>query len=293
MGAPIADFVVATNANDILTRFVNDGDMSIAEVVPTLSPSMDIQVSSNFERMLWVMNDGDGPRTAEQLQRFRQSGRLDVDDETRARWINGAFRAVAGDRRRGHRRDPPRPRRDRRARSTRTRRRRTLAARRLAGGHPVVTMATAHPAKFPDAVERATGVRPQLPAHLADLFERPERTDVVANDLAAVEDLRHACRRRRRRECLRRPDLADILVFAWIARYHPVSTFPPNVLHRVRFNEGRQHRSVTGIFFSTPTVSGPHPPRGRGNSWPQRHSNSPSWNPRTKTSCWRSPRHWA
>ena len=65
----------------------------------------------------------------------------------------------------------------------------TLAARRSAGAHPVVTMATAHPAKFPDAVERATGIRPALPDHLADLFERPERTETVPNDLAVVEDL--------------------------------------------------------------------------------------------------------
>jgi threonine synthase len=65
----------------------------------------------------------------------------------------------------------------------------TRAARLLAGSHPVVTMATAHPAKFPDAVERATGVRPALPEHLADLLDRPERTEVVANDLAVVEDL--------------------------------------------------------------------------------------------------------
>ena len=60
MGTPIADFVIATNANDILARFVDHGDMSVSEVVPTLSPSMDIQVSSNFERMLWVINDGNG-----------------------------------------------------------------------------------------------------------------------------------------------------------------------------------------------------------------------------------------
>ena len=64
----------------------------------------------------------------------------------------------------------------------------TLTARRLAGAHPVVTMATAHPAKFPDAVERATGIRPALPEHLADLFERPERTETIPNDLATVED---------------------------------------------------------------------------------------------------------
>jgi threonine synthase len=187
MGAPIADFVIASNENDILTRFVNDCDMSITEVVPTLSPSMDIQVSSNFERMLWVMNDGDGARTGEQLVRFRESGRLSIDPESMERWITPAFRAarstddeVLAEIARMHAEtglliDP----------HTATG---TIAARGLAGGYPVVTMATAHPAKFPDAVERATGIRPALPDHVADLFERPERTETIPNDLAVVED---------------------------------------------------------------------------------------------------------
>ncbi|MGI9031359.1 MAG: threonine synthase [Ilumatobacteraceae bacterium] len=189
MGAPITDFVVATNANDILTRFVEHGDMSTAGVVPTLSPSMDIEVSSNFERMLWVMNDGDGLRTAEQLERFRASGRLEIDPERRDRWIRGAFRASAvsdaetiDEMRRVHTEtglliDP----------HTATG---TAAARRFGPPeHPVVTMATAHPAKFPHAVELATGVRSPLPADLADLMDRPERIEVVPNDLAVVEDL--------------------------------------------------------------------------------------------------------
>jgi threonine synthase len=188
MGAPIADFVIASNRNDILARFVNDGDMSVTEVVPTLSPAMDIQISSNFERMLWVINDGNGPRTGEQLQRFRETGRLDVDRAGCDRWVSGVFRAARStdeetldEIRRVHAAtgvliDP----------HTATG---TRAARLRAGEHPVVTMATAHPAKFPDAVERATGVRPQLPDHLADLFERPERTETVANDLTVVEDL--------------------------------------------------------------------------------------------------------
>ncbi len=187
MGTPIEDFIVASNENDILTRFVNDGDMSIAPVVPTLSPSMDIQISSNFERMLWVMNDDDGPRTGEQLARFRESGVLTVSAEARERWITGAFRAarssdeeVLEEIRRVHAStglliDP----------HTATG---TRAARLLAGERPVVTMATAHPAKFPGAVERATGIRPALPDHLADLFERPERTETLPNDLAVVED---------------------------------------------------------------------------------------------------------
>jgi threonine synthase len=186
MGAPIDDFVIATNANDILARFVEDDDMSMRDVHPTLSPSMDIQVSSNFERLLFEMNGRDGGMTAEQLARFRSSGRLTVEADQRASWITGSFRAGSCDDeatmdeiRRVHAEtglliDP----------HTATG---TAVARRLASDRPVVTLATAHPAKFPDAVERATGVRPALPAHLADLFERPERTQTLPNDLVAVQ----------------------------------------------------------------------------------------------------------
>ncbi|HSM64820.1 MAG TPA: threonine synthase [Ilumatobacteraceae bacterium] len=192
MGAPIRDFIVASNTNDILTRFVGHGDMTTREVVATISPSMDIQVSSNFERLLFEMNGRDGGLTAEQLGRFRATGRLDLEGDQRQRYIEGSFRAAAFDdeatlreiarvhRETGMLLDP----------HTATG---TAAATMLTGldtdPNPVVTMATAHPAKFPDAVERATGVRPALPEHLADLFERPERTETVANDLAAVESL--------------------------------------------------------------------------------------------------------
>jgi threonine synthase len=186
IGAPIADFIIASNTNDIITRFVNEGDMSVREVVPTLSPSMDIQVSSNFERLLFEMNGRDGGLTAEQLQRFRATGRLVVEQDQRAQWIEGTFRAARFDDQatldeigRVHREtgmlvDP----------HTATA---TAAARALAGDHPVVTLATAHPAKFPDAVEQATGVRPPLPPHLADLMERPERIVQLAPVLADVE----------------------------------------------------------------------------------------------------------
>ena len=186
MGAPISDFVIASNTNDILTRFINDDDMSTRDVVPTLSPSMDIQVSSNFERLLFEMNGRDGGLTAEQLGRFRARGRLDVESDQRATYIDGSFRAASCDddatlaeigrvhRETGLLIDP----------HTATA---TAAARHLAGDRPVVTLSTAHPAKFPDAVERATGVRPPLPPHLADLFTRPERTQTLAHDLATVQ----------------------------------------------------------------------------------------------------------
>src|SRR5690606_33279031 len=97
MGAGIADFVVASNANDILTRFVTERDMSVRSVVPTLSPSMDIQVSSNFERLLFEMNDRDGGMTAEQLRRFRTTGRLDVEQDQYDEIITGSFRAARCD----------------------------------------------------------------------------------------------------------------------------------------------------------------------------------------------------
>ena len=186
MGAPIGDFIVASNTNDILTRFINDGDMSTRDVVATLSPSMDIQVSSNFERLLFEMNGRDGGLTHEQLDRFRATGRLAVEPDQRATFIDGSFRAAhstdaatLAEIGRIHREtglliDP----------HTATG---TAAARALAGERPVVTLATAHPAKFPEAVARATGVHPPLPSHLADLFDRPERTRTLPRDLAAVQ----------------------------------------------------------------------------------------------------------
>lgn len=187
MGAPIADFVVASNANDILTRFFEEGDMSIRPVVATSSPSMDIQVSSNFERLLFEINDRDGLRTAEQVARFRQSGRLELTEAARRRTLGETFRAVRSsdaeveaELRRVHQRtglliDPHTAAG-------------TAAARRRPGSQPVVTMATAHPAKFPDTVEAATGVRPRLPAHFADLFDRKERIELLPNDIEAVKD---------------------------------------------------------------------------------------------------------
>ena len=198
MGAPIHDFIIASNTNDILTRFVNEGDMSARPVVPTLSPSMDIQVSSNFERLLFEMNDRDGGLTAEQLGRFRATGRLDLEADQRERYVTGSFRAAAfGDDatlaeiRRIH--DVSGMLVDPHSATG------TAAARQFvgaSGGRPIVTLGTAHPAKFPDAVEDATGVRPRLPDHLDDLFDRPERTQVVANDLGAVEALVEALTRR-------------------------------------------------------------------------------------------------
>jgi threonine synthase len=187
MGTPIDELVVGSNSNDILTRFFATRSMDAEGVAPTLSPSMDIQVSSNFERLLFEMNDRDGGQTAEQLARFRTTGHLAVEPDQYERWLAPTFRAARVDdtdtlteiarvyRDCGMLIDPHTAVGIAAARQQRT------------PGLPVVTLATAHPAKFPDAVERATGVRPPLPAHLADLMERSERTSVLPNDLAAVQ----------------------------------------------------------------------------------------------------------
>ena len=187
MGLPIDRLVIGSNRNDILSRFLHSGIMAASVVVPTLSPSMDIQVCSNFERLLFELNHRDGGMTAEQLNRFRTTGSLTVepdqldavtavfdaarfDDETTLQIIATTYAET------GLLIDP----------HTAV----GLGAARSCRGLsavPMVTLATAHPAKFPDAVEAATGVRPQLPAHLADLLERPERTTTLPNDLAKVE----------------------------------------------------------------------------------------------------------
>ena len=190
MGAPIDQLIVASNANDILERFINHNDMSAAPVVPSLSPSMDIQVSSNFERLLFEINARDGGLTAEQLHRFRASGHLGVEADQRAEFIEGRFQASRLDD----------------AETLGVISRTYAEAGMLLDPHTAVgvgavaklhaagalhgttvTLATAHPAKFPDAVEQATGVRPPLPPHLADLFDLPEQFTVLPHDLAAVK----------------------------------------------------------------------------------------------------------
>jgi threonine synthase len=193
MGADIDKLIVGSNSNDILTRFFETHSMDMVPVVPTLSPSMDIQISSNFERLLFDMNNRDGGATTEQLNRFRQTGKLSVEPDQFAKWIAPTFRA--------HRANDAE----------------TLAVmKRIYGdsgmlvdphtavgiasaeacaqpGVPTITLATAHPAKFPDAVKKATGVHPALPDHVADLFDREERIVNLPNDLQAIEAFVASC----------------------------------------------------------------------------------------------------
>ena len=187
MGAPVRHLVVASNENDILTRFFESLAMTVTGVHPTLSPSMDIQVSSNFERLLFEMNGRDGGLTAEQLRVFRDKGTLAVEQDQYQQWIAPTFRAG-----RANNHDTLATIRQVHESTGMLIDPHTAvgvkAAREFAeDGVPMITLATAHPAKFPDAVERATGVRPELPAHLSNLFDLPEQSTDLPNDLAAVE----------------------------------------------------------------------------------------------------------
>ncbi|WP_136163227.1 threonine synthase [Sphingomonas flavalba] len=186
MGLPIARLIVATNVNDILHRALSSGDYSTGTVTATATPSMDIQVSSNFERLLFDLGGRDGQAMAAQMHGFEAtkamrltdaqlsgaaglfaSARIDADDMALAmRWANEAAGQVI---------DPHSAV--------------GLAAARAADldpAIPLVTLATAHAAKFRDAVERATGSRPTLPARVGDLFARAERCVSLPADLGAV-----------------------------------------------------------------------------------------------------------
>jgi threonine synthase len=190
MGLPVERLMVGSNSNDILARFFASGTMTAAPVVPTLSPSMDIQISSNFERLLFDMLSRDGAAVEDSLRRFRAEGRFSVT----AAQLDVALSVFSGHRVdeaetlatiadtwtrcAGYALDPHT--------AVGVATARAMAAT-VPADVPVVVLATAHPAKFPDAVARATGSRPALPARLADLFDREERFTVLPNELDAVQ----------------------------------------------------------------------------------------------------------
>ena len=187
MGLPIERLVVATNQNDILHRCLTSGEYRTESVLPSISPSMDIQVSSNFERALFQAYGGDGRAVAQLMEELAGQGHFTVSqgalEGLRAIYASGR---VSED-------------------QTSATIARTMGATgellcphsavgvAVAEAHlgeaPMVTLATAHPAKFPDAVEAATGIRPALPPRMADLFERPERMTEMADDRAALQAL--------------------------------------------------------------------------------------------------------
>jgi threonine synthase len=187
MGLPLSQLVVGSNRNDILTRFLEGGVMAMAPVEPSLSPSMDIQVSSNFERLLFDLLGQDGAKVAATLTGFRETGRFALGADAMAelrQLFDGArlddaetLAEIARlERETGELVDPHSAIGVAVAR-----------AKLRDPAVPMVALATAHPAKFPDAVERACGLRPALPPRLADLYERPERYETLPNDLTAVQ----------------------------------------------------------------------------------------------------------
>ncbi|SMC89035.1 threonine synthase [Primorskyibacter flagellatus] len=187
MGLPIDRLVVATNQNDILHRCLTSGDYHTSEVHPSISPSMDIQVSSNFERALFDAYGRDGKAVAQLMDELKSGG---------FKVSQGALQALAEN-----------------FDSGRVSEEETLATIKSAHASmgellcphsavgvkvaeaqrdpatPMITLATAHPAKFPDAVEKASGIRPGLPERMADLYDRPERVTRIENDLGALETL--------------------------------------------------------------------------------------------------------
>ena len=188
MGLDIDRLVVATNQNDILRRALTGGEYALGEVHPSISPSMDIQVSSNFERLLFDALGRDGQAVTALMADLKAKGGFRIPGNALA-YMRQHFDADSAD-----------------EDETSDRIAETFAATGelvcphtavgldVAEAHldvsvPMVALATAHPAKFPDAVEAATGQRPPLPKHMADLYERPERVTRVANDLPAIEAL--------------------------------------------------------------------------------------------------------
>lgn len=185
MGLPIDRLVIATNQNDILHRAMSGGRYDTGTVQPSISPSMDIQVSSNFERALFDAYDRDGGAIKQLMAELKQggfgisqgaletlrghfdSGRCS-EDETRAAITAGL--ASTGEILCPHSAIG------------------VHVANQHIGDSPMVTLATAHPAKFPAAVEAATGIYPELPPRMADLYERDERLTELPNDLGAIQD---------------------------------------------------------------------------------------------------------
>jgi threonine synthase len=186
MGLPIDKLLLATNENNILTRFINEGDYSLGQVVSTVSPSMDIQVASNFERYLFYLLDEEPGRVREAFAELAQSGRMEFSAEERqrvskdfvSRSVNqeetletiARFHAATG-----YLLDPH-----------------TAVGVRAALDSGIndstpVCLATAHPAKFSEAVQKATGIAPPYPPALAGITKLPTRCDVLEADISAIK----------------------------------------------------------------------------------------------------------
>lgn len=189
MGLPVRELIIASNMNDILTRTFETGEYRPGKVEPSTSPSMDIQVSSNFERALYILGGRDPARTRAAMSALDQSGAFSLDEKTLStlRQTFSAARASEDD-------------------VAETIKRLSVENNYLIDPHtavglfagrkvrkdgetPLVVLSTAHPAKFPEAVERISTIRPDLPTHMNDLFEREEKCVTLENNPDAVKAL--------------------------------------------------------------------------------------------------------
>ena len=187
MGLPIERLIIATNDNDILSRTLETGAYEMRGVAQTTSPSMDIQISSNFERLLFEAHGRDAAALRGLMASLKQSGGFSISAEPLSA-IRGEFSAGRSDvgetaetiksmlEANGYLLDPHS------AIGVK------VARENVSDAAPMVVLATAHPAKFPDAVKAASGVEPQLPAWLSDLMQRKESFTVLHNDLKFVEE---------------------------------------------------------------------------------------------------------
>ena len=189
MGLPIDRLIIATNENDILHRAMSTGRYAVSDVTPTTSPSMDIQVSSNFERALFEASGNDSDAIKLAMANLAQSGSFKINaaalaalrqdfDSARVSLSEVSEQISQTYQNCGYILDPH---------SAIGVHAAGQIAPRSNAETPIVSFACAHPAKFPDAVGAAAGVSPAFPAHLADLFDRPERMTILPNDLAAIQ----------------------------------------------------------------------------------------------------------
>ncbi|MEM7215137.1 MAG: threonine synthase [Pseudomonadota bacterium] len=186
MGLPVENLVIATNQNDILARTLSTSRYETANTSPSISPSMDIQVSSNFERLLFDACGRDPNTIVTQMANLKQSGSFQISEEAMANISREFFAGACNEDNTkeqmmstlstaGYLSDPH-----------------TAVGLNVAAGHlspetAMVTLATAHPAKFPAAVEDATGIYPDLPPRMGDMMTRPERYEILPDDIGAVE----------------------------------------------------------------------------------------------------------
>lgn len=187
MGLPVARLVIATNSNDVLHKMLSEGRYERQSLLHTLSPSMDISVSSNFERLLFDLYERDGEQLAQMMQRFESGEAIDLDEKALAR-ARDLFASAKVDE----------ANTCAQIKHSWEHSEYLLDPHSAIGLHaaqqanvsadvPMVTLATAHPAKFPAAIAQAgVSVEPPLPLHLNDLFQREERFTVLPNDVDAI-----------------------------------------------------------------------------------------------------------